>query len=77
MVQVSLMLTDDPPQDEDTLGPEVRPRFQSEWESELEGPSAAETEAAAAAAAPKRGRGRPAASRGGKWQVPVFSEHAL
>ena len=62
------MLTDDETQGESVLSPEVRPRFQSDLEQQLEGPSAAEAAAAAAqVAAPKRQRGRP--TRGGKWQV--------
>ena len=57
------MLTDEGPQDPELMGPEVRPRFQSEYEEQLEGSSAPE----AAAAVTKRSRGRPA--KGGKWQV--------
>ena len=57
------MLTDDPNEDLDDLEPEVRPRFQHEWEAQQQGAPEAATEAAA----PKRARGR--ASRGGKWQV--------
>ena len=57
------MLTDDPNEDLDDLEPEVRPRFQHEWEAQQQGAP----EAAAEAAAPKRARGK--ASRGGKWQV--------
>ena len=63
MLQVALMLTDDPTEDSDALEPEVRPRFQHEWESQQQGAAAS----AAEAAAPKRVRGKP--SRGGKWQV--------
>ena len=63
VLQVALMLTDDPNEDLDDLEPEVRPRFQHEWEAQQQGAP----EAAAEAAAPKRARGK--ASRGGKWQV--------
>ena len=62
-LQVSLMLTDDPTEDADALEPEVRPRFQHEWEAQQQGAPASAVEAAA----PKRGRGKP--GRGGKWQV--------
>ena len=62
-LQVSLMLTDDAPQDPILMGPEVRPRFQSEYEEQSEASSAPE----AAVPAVKRSRGRPA--KGGKWQV--------
>ena len=57
------MLTDEQPQDPELMGPEVRPRFQSDHEEQLEGSSAPEP----AAAVVKRSRGRPA--KGGKWQV--------
>ena len=57
------MLTDDEPQDPILMGPEVRPRFQSDYEEQLEGSSAPEPAVAMA----KRSRGRPAKS--GKWQV--------
>ena len=57
------MLTDEPNEDLDDHEPEVRPRFQHEWEAQQQGAP----EAAAEAAAPKRARGK--ASRGGKWQV--------
>lgn len=57
------MLTDDEPLDPMLMGPEVRPRFQSEYEAQPDASSAPE----AAAAATKRSRGRPA--KGGKWQV--------
>ncbi|CAL5222130.1 g4449 [Coccomyxa viridis] len=59
---VSLMFTDDEPQDPLLMGPEVRPRFQSDYEEQLEGSSAPEPAVAMA----KRSRGRPAKS--GKWQ---------
>lgn len=62
-LQVSLMLTDDAPQDPELVGPEVRPRFQSDYEDQREGTSAPEP----AAAVVKRSRGRPAKT--GKWQV--------
>ena len=52
------MLTDEPTEDSDVLEPEVRPRFQHEWEAQQQG---------AEAAAPKRARGKP--GRSGKWQV--------
>ena len=63
ILQVSLMFTDDEPQDPLLMGPEVRPRFQSDYEEQLEGSSAPEPAVAMA----KRSRGRPAKS--GKWQV--------
>ena len=62
-LQVSLMLTDEEPQDPELMGPEVRPRFQSEYEEQLQGTSVPE----AAVVVAKRSRGRPAKS--GKWQV--------
>ena len=65
ILQVSLMFTDDEPQDPLLMGPEVRPRFQSDYEEQLEGSSAPEPAVAMA----KRSRGRPAKS--GKWQVCV------
>ena len=60
MLQVTLMLTDDPTEEADALEPEVRPRFQHEWEAQQHG-------TAAEAAAPKRARGKQ--GRSGKWQV--------
>lgn len=61
------MLTDEPDQDPDTLEPEVRPRFQSEYEAWQEGMiSEADPAAAAEEAGGAKKKGRPAR---GKWQV--------
>jgi hypothetical protein len=66
-LQVSLMLTDQAAVDPASLEPEVRPRFQSEFEAWQEGREfeAAPAAAAEEAAGPKK-KGRPAR---GKWQV--------
>lgn len=62
------MLADDLDKDPGSLEPEVRPRFQSEYEAWQEGISSEGDPAAAAeeaGGAKKKGR----AARGGKWQV--------
>ena len=66
-LQVSLMLTDEPDRDPETLEPEVRPRFQSEYEAWQEGvTSEADPAAVAEEAGSAKKKGRPAR---GKWQV--------
>ena len=65
--QVSLMLTDELDQDPGSLEPEVRPRFQSEYEAWQEGSNSEGDPAAAAeeaGGAKKKGK-----SARGKWQV--------